>query len=162
MVIWIIGLSGTGKSYLAKKIFTKIATKKKIIIDGDEVRKYITDNLRYTKKDRSKNSILISKLCNFLEKQGFYVICPILSIFTDHQKKNRKIFNNYFQIYIKTNKQILIKRNNKKVYNNTNVVGKDINFPKPYKSDLIIQNNFKKFNDSFVKKIVKKIDLSAQ
>ena len=28
-------------------------------------------------------------------------------------KKNRKIFNNYFQIYIKTNKQILIKRNNK-------------------------------------------------
>ena len=53
MVIWIIGLSGSGKSYLARNICKKF---KKIIIwiDGDDVRKYITYNLQYSIKDRKK------------------------------------------------------------------------------------------------------------
>ena len=49
MVIWIIGLSGSGKTYLAKKLIKKIKGKK-ILIDGDVVRKYITYDLRYSKK----------------------------------------------------------------------------------------------------------------
>ena len=53
MVIWIIGLSGSGKTYLAKKVFSKIRGKK-IIVDGDTVRKFITYNLKYSKKDREK------------------------------------------------------------------------------------------------------------
>ena len=80
MVIWIIGLSGSGKTYLAKKIFSKIKGKK-IIIDGDTVRKFITYNLKYSKKDREKNSQIISDLCEFLENQGFTVICSIYQYF---------------------------------------------------------------------------------
>jgi len=157
MVIWIIGLSGTGKSYLARKIFKNLKNKKKIIIDGDEVRKYITKNLKYSKKDRLKNSLLIMNLCNFLEKKGFCVICSILSIFPNHQRQNRKIFNKYFQIYMQADKKYIMKRNNKRVYNRINVVGKDINFPKPYKSDLIINNHFKKFDKKIINLIIKKI-----
>ena len=96
MVIWIIGLSGSGKTYLAKNLF-KNMREKKIMVDGDMVRKYITYKLKYSIKDREKNSQLISDLCKFLEKQGFLVICSILSIFTEHQKinnvrKNKKEF----------------------------------------------------------------------
>ena len=98
MVIWIIGLSGSGKSYLAKKIFSRIK-RKKILIDGDDVRKYITYKLKYDKKDRLKNSILISDLCKFLENKGFVVICSILSIFPQHQKNNRKKFKNIFRFF---------------------------------------------------------------
>ena len=54
MVIWIIGLSGSGKTYLSKKIFKRLKGKK-ILVDGDTVRKYITYNLKYTKIDREKN-----------------------------------------------------------------------------------------------------------
>ena len=101
MVIWIIGLSGSGKTYLSKKIFKKLKGKK-ILVDGDKVRKYITYNLKYTKVDREKNSLLISDLCKFLESQNFTVVCSILSIFRKHQKINRNKFRNYFQIYLKT------------------------------------------------------------
>jgi cytidine diphosphoramidate kinase len=145
MVIWIIGLSGSGKSFLAEKLKSKI--KNSMIVDGDEVRKFITYKLGYSKKDRKQNSKVISDICAFLENQGINVICPILSIFTDHQKKNRKRFKKYFQIYIKSNIQNLKKRNSKKIYTNKkNVVGLDIKFPTPYKSDLVINNDYKKVN----------------
>ncbi len=45
MVIWIIGLSGSGKTYLAGKLLKSIKGRK-IHVDGDEVRKYITKNLK--------------------------------------------------------------------------------------------------------------------
>ena len=78
MVIWIIGLSGSGKSFLADKLKKKI--KNSIIVDGDQVRKYLTSDLGYNKIDRKKNSLMIQKLCRFLEEQKFNVICQILSI----------------------------------------------------------------------------------
>ena len=82
MVVWIIGLSGSGKTFFAKKIFENYKNKKKIItIDGDEVRKYITYRLKYNISDRKKNSLIISDLCRYLESKGYIVICSILSIF---------------------------------------------------------------------------------
>ena len=57
MVIWIIGLSGSGKSFYAKQIKKKISNS--IIVDGDEVRKYITTKLGYSSKDRKENSLMI-------------------------------------------------------------------------------------------------------
>jgi adenylylsulfate kinase-like enzyme len=157
MVIWIIGLSGSGKTYLSKKIFRRIQGKK-ILIDGDTVRKYITYNLKYSKKDREKNSLLISDLCKFLESHGFIVICSILSIFREHQKINRKKFSNYFQIYINTNFKVVKKRNNKKIYSKKNVVGEKIFFPTPYKSDLIIKNDFLPYKKETIDQIIKKIN----
>ena len=49
MVIWLIGLSGSGKSFYADKIYKELQKKNKkvIIIDGDEIRKYITYDLKY-------------------------------------------------------------------------------------------------------------------
>lgn len=157
MVIWIIGLSGSGKTYLSKKIFKKIKGKK-ILIDGDSVRKYLTYQLGYSKSDRKKNSILISDLCKFLETQGFKVICSILSIFREHQKFNRIKFNNYYQIYIKANLKKLKQNNSKGVYSMKNVVGKKIKFPTPYKNDLVIKNNFNPYSKKFIEDIIKKIN----
>jgi adenylylsulfate kinase-like enzyme len=157
MVIWIVGLSGSGKTYLAKSLFTSFKGKK-IIVDGDIVRKYITYNLKYSKKDRKKNSQIISDLCQFLEAQGFLVICSILSIFTEHQKKNREKFKNYFQIFINSNISNLKKRNVRKVYAKKNVVGNNIRFPKPYKSDLVIENKFTPYSQKRINQIIKKIN----
>ena len=160
MVIWIIGESGSGKSYLAKKLFKEFRINKKKIywIDGDLFRKKYSKDLGYTKKDREENSYRIQKHCKSKEATNAIVLCSILSIFTKHQKKNRKIFSKYFQIYIKANKKILKKINNKNIYTKKeNVVGKDIKFPYPYKSDMIITN---RFNINFIlnaKKIIKKI-----
>ena len=161
MVIWIIGKSGSGKTYLSKHLIKSLKKKKlkKIIwIDGDKFRKRYSKDLGYSLVDRKKNSKRIQNFCKKYDEKGYLVICSILSIFTNHQKINRKKFSNYFQIYIKTDTKILKFRNNKMVYSKKkNVVGKDIPFPKPYKSNAIIKNDFKKTFLNNIKKIENKI-----
>lgn len=161
MVIWLIGLSGSGKSFYADKIYKELQKKNKkvIIIDGDEIRKYITYDLKYNLKDREKNSKVIQKICNFLEKKGFIVICAILSIIKKHQKENHKLYKKYVQVYIKANKNTIFKNNNKKIYSlKKNIVGKDIKFLRPYKSNLVINNNFKDNYKKNLNKIIKMIN----
>ena len=69
MIIWIIGKSGSGKTYLMKKLFKKLKNKKKIfLLDGDEFRKYISFDLRYSYKDRKKNSKRIQNFCKYMDK----------------------------------------------------------------------------------------------
>lgn len=152
MVIWIIGKSGSGKTFLSKRLYKKFREKnKKVVwIDGDKFRKKFSKDLGYSLIDRKKNSKRIQKYCKKLEKDNLIVICSILSIFKEHQRKNRNFYNQYFQIYINANQKKLVQRNNKKIYSNKkNIVGKDIRFPKPYKSDMEIKNTF---NKSFLKK----------
>ena len=147
MVIWIIGKSGVGKSYFAKKIFDKLKLKiKKIIwVDGDKFRLKYSNDLGYSIKDRRLNSSRLQKHCLNYDKKKYLVICSVLSIFPDHQKYNKKIFNKYLQIHITVDQKILNERNNKKIYSEKkNVVGKDIKFPKPYRSNLVIKNCYDK------------------
>ena len=70
MVIWLIGLSGSGKSTIAKILYKKIKKKNPntVWLDGDEVRKIYNDKLGYNLKDREKNAQRLSKITNYLIK----------------------------------------------------------------------------------------------
>ena len=68
------------------------------------------------------------------------------------QDWNRKKFQNYFEVFLDVPMDILIKRDTKKIYESAikgkmkNVVGIDIDLPKPKISYLIINDQ----NDKFV------------
>ena len=97
MVIWVIGQSGSGKTFFAKKIFAKLKTRNKIHIDGDEVRNnFFNNKLGYTIRHRRKNAEFIQNLCRFFENKNFKVICSIQSIFPDMQKENRNILSDIY------------------------------------------------------------------
>ena len=151
MVIWIIGKSGAGKTFFANKINIFLSKKniKVFWLDGDDFRKYISNDLGYTIADRKENSLRIIKFCKYLESKGYLVLCSFLSIFKKHQKNNKSIFKKYLQIFINVDQKILIKRNNKNIYSKKkNIVGKDIKFIKPTSSDLIIRNDFKNYKSN--------------
>ncbi len=161
MVVWIIGKSGVGKTYLAKHLINiyKKKYKKLIWLDGDKFREKYSKDLGFSLDDRRKNSLRMQKHCKKYDNKKYLVICSILSLFRIHQKKNRKIFSNYLQIFIKADSKLIEKRNNKNIYSNKkNVVGRDILFPMPYKSDITIKNNFNKLFKQNLKKIYKIIN----
>jgi adenylylsulfate kinase-like enzyme len=157
MILWITGLSGSGKTtyskYLVKK-FNKRIKKKVIHIDGDKFRSIFND-LKYTLSDRLKNAERVSKLVNFLNKSNeFVIIVSILSISQKWLNWNRRNNKNYFQVFIDVPIDILRERNIRNVYKKKNVVGINIKYIKPLNNDFVIKNNFKKL---LLKKEVNKI-----
>ena len=121
---WFYGLSGSGKtlatSYLKKKI------KNSIVIDGDQIRKYVSYDLGYKLKDRE---IQISRVLGFAKISIKSSIVPIISTVY----MNEKILKKAKQLGIKIFK---IERNMSNVFrdhptyknNKKNIVGKDIFF----------------------------------
>lgn len=168
MVIWIIGLSGTGKTTLAKEIVNKANidsnTTTTILLDGDVIRGIFGNDLGYSMNDRLLNAQRICRLGKFLDESGMNVVCAILSLFPETRDWNRKNIENYYEVFIDTPIDDLIKRDSKGIYEKyfrkemSEVAGLDLDFPLPEKSDLVIKNtNSKEYLLGFSKIIVDKI-----
>ena len=145
MIVWLIGLSGSGKTSVGKILYNKLSKSKPyVFVDGDQVRQMWGDDLGYEIKDREKNAIRISKLCKFLDQQNINVVAAVLSNFPKWQSWNRNNFSSYKEIFLDTPIELLKKRDSKKIYSRAksgklkNVVGIDIEFTPPRNCDLKI------------------------
>ena len=165
-VIWITGLSGSGKTEIAEKLKRKLKfiLRPTIIISGDNLRKIFQLN-GYTHQDRKKYIKQYSKFCKFLSDQNINVVFAVVGLFDFIRNWNKKNLKKYIEIYIKSDLEKIIKFNRKKIYKiyKKNIVGKDIVAEFPKNPHIIIENNFQTSlenltNDAFSKivKIIKK------
>lgn len=148
MVIWLIGLSGSGKTTVGKAVYKEIKKDipNSIFLDGDILRQINNNDLGHTIKERRQNADRMSYLCKYLSDSGIHVICGLLSLFHESQKWNRENIENYYEVYLKVDIETVIKRDSKGLYarakkeNLTDVVGIDIPFNEPANPDLVINN----------------------
>lgn len=149
MVIWLIGMSASGKTTIGKKLFKKLqdSNEKWIFLDGDTFRNILGEDLGHTLEDRRKNAYRISRFCEYLSSQSINILACVLSIFHDNQKYNKDNIKDYKEVFIDVSFENLVKRDNKELYVKAqkgeikNVVGVDIEFKPPFSPDLIIDNN---------------------
>ena len=148
MVIWIIGLSGAGKTTLANEVvrIARQSVSNVVHVDGDVVRTIFGNDLGHSPEDRRANAFRISRLCAFLDSEGINVVCSILSIFADNREWNREHIPHYHQVFIDAPMADLVARDGKGLYRKArlgeihDVVGVDIPFDRPDDSDLVIPN----------------------
>ena len=164
ILFWITGLSGSGKTSIAKKIYKSVLVKygPTIIISGDEIRR-IYNLSKYSKKDRINYALSYSKMCKHILNKKINVILSTVSLFSEVRKWNRKNIENYLEIYMKTSINQVIKQKKKYFYRKkfSNVIGKDIKPDFPTHSNIIIENNFKRSISSLSKELLKKIGEST-
>ena len=117
ILFWITGLSGSGKSTIANLIKEKIEKKygPTIIMSGDDLR-YITNFLKYKKKDRLEFAKTKLKFYKFITDQKINLIFSTISLFDSVRKDNRKIIKNYVEIFINADIGTIIKKNKKELY----------------------------------------------
>ena len=149
MIIWIIGIAGSGKSTISKVIYEKLKKNDKatVLLDGDQVRDIFSNDIGHSREDRLKNAKRIRNLCKLFDVQKINAVCSILSISEKDRNWCRKNLSNYKEIYIKDDIKVINKRGVRKLYSDydkgviSNVVGKDIKFEEPIEPDFIIHNN---------------------
>lgn len=149
MVIWVIGLAGAGKTTLSKMLYDELKPKVNnlVLLDGDALRDVFNNDVDHSIEGRLKNAERLSNLSKFLSDQGIHVIASVLSIFPEWQKWNRENLADYQQVHIDVSIDTLLRRNDRSFYQEAldgevnNVVGIDIDFPEPYCSDLVLDNN---------------------
>lgn len=138
--IWFFGLSGSGKTFASNFIKKKI--EKYFIIDGDEIRKYISYDLGYTQKDRLMQIQRVLGLGRIAIKQKLF---PIISTvyFTNKICKICRQLNIVPIKVIRKNMAVVMKKHTT-YKNKKNIVGKDILYP-AIKVKKILNNGDKKF-----------------
>ena len=149
MILWITGISGAGKTTIAKQLYKKFKKKYKssLYLDGDEIRSVFQNNLKYTLKDRNKNAERFIALAEYLSNQNINLIISANITSNKYRLIARRKLKNFLEIHISTNLKNLIKRDYKCLYKNAlkgkikNVVGVDIKYQKPKKVDFMIENN---------------------
>jgi len=159
LVLWFTGMSGVGKTTIAENSSTQLLNKNlnPLILDGDVIRGSFNRHLSFSKEDIIENNRLIAKMC--VEKMSDHdvIFVPIISPYRISRKKAREtIGDNFFEIYLETPLDILIKRDSKGLYQKSlegkmdNLIGFSKNniYEKPENPDLIINTNEQTIEES--------------
>lgn len=115
-VIWITGLSSSGKTTLANALHSKIVNKNKcVILDGDEVRKAFELN-KFDKDSRILHNLNVGRIASLLEAQGFTVIVSLISPYKEVRDKCRTLAKKFVEVYLNTPVEICESRDTKGLY----------------------------------------------
>ena len=161
ILFWITGLSGSGKTTIAKKIKKDIIQfyGPTLLVSGDNLRKIFKFN-KYTYNERVSNSKKFCKFAKFVTNQKINLIFAAVGMMDSMRKWYRNNIDNYIEIYIKADLKKIIRLKKKKIYHKKNggdIVGITIKPEFPKQPDIRINNDFKKSTDDLVNNLIKKI-----
>lgn len=118
-VVWMVGLSGSGKSTLARAAEHTLHQQGKLtmLLDGDNLRTGINNNLGFSEEDRTENIRRAAEVAKLFANCGVITICSLISP-TERIREMAKsiIGDNYFEVYIDCPLEICEQRDVKGLY----------------------------------------------
>ena len=150
-VIWMTGLSGSGKSTTAAALEIKLhnAGLRTFILDGDQVRSGLNQDLGFDAKSRTENIRRIAEVARMMMDAGLIVIVTAISPFRlDREKAKERIgAENFIEVHISTPLHVCAQRDPKGLYQKSkagqlaNMTGVSSPYEIPEHPDLIIDTS---------------------
>jgi bifunctional enzyme CysN/CysC len=147
-VIWLTGLSGSGKSTIAnaleKALFANGAHS--YVLDGDNLRLGLNMDLGFTPEDRAENVRRVSEVAKILVDAGLIVITALVSPFEADRNRAKSLFDKgeFLEIFVNTPVEICQSRDPKGLYKKSaagqipNFTGVGQDYEIPTAPDLIL------------------------
>lgn len=119
-VIWLTGLSGSGKSTIANILEQKLHAqgKQTYLLDGDNVRHGLCGDLSFSDKDRVENIRRISEVSKLFVDAGLIVITAFISPFRTDRNSARQILEQgeFVEVFVDTPLDVCEQRDPKGLY----------------------------------------------
>ncbi|MGL1932054.1 MAG: bifunctional sulfate adenylyltransferase/adenylylsulfate kinase [Desulfotalea sp.] len=120
--IFMSGLSGSGKSTIAKVLqvkFMEMRDKPVTLLDGDIVRQNLSSELSFSEEHRNLNITRIGFVASEITKNGGIALCAPIAPYEESRQANRKLilrYGGYIEVYISTPLEICERRDRKGLY----------------------------------------------
>ena len=119
-VIWFTGLSGSGKTTLASNLEKELFFRRFFcqVLDGDNIRSGINNNLGFTREDRLENIRRIAEVTKLLINTGIITICSFISPTEEIRQMAKNIIgeNDFIEVFLNTPLEVCEQRDTKGLY----------------------------------------------
>ncbi len=120
LAIWLTGLSGAGKSTIAKALEKKLfdINCQVYVLDGDNMRHGLCNDLGFTSEDRTENIRRVGEVAKLFVDAGFIVISAFISPFASDRALVRNLIDkaNFIEVYCNADIQTCETRDVKGLY----------------------------------------------
>jgi len=116
--VWLTGLSGAGKTTASRLLadrFRALGARVEVL-DGDVVRKHLSNELGFCKQDREENIRRIGFLCELLSRNGVIVIAALISPYRKSRDDVRSRIATFIEVYCECPIEVLVERDVKGLY----------------------------------------------
>jgi sulfate adenylyltransferase len=120
-IVWLTGLSGAGKSTLAKALRQRMFSLRPVeLLDGDEVRSFLSKELGYTREDRDINVARIGYVARVVARHGVAALVSAISPYAAARRQVRELAEAdgipFFEVYVSAPLDVLVTRDVKGLY----------------------------------------------
>lgn len=168
IAIWLTGLSGAGKTTIAIALEKELHSKNMLtqVLDADNIRTGINNNLGFSETDRAENIRRIAEVAKLFVNSGVITICCFVSPTELMRDTARKIIGekDFLEIFVNAPLAVCEKRDVKGLYAKArkgelkDFTGIDSPYEAPAKPDLEIRTNELTVDES-VKQILERLNL---
>ena len=147
VVLWLYGLSGSGKSTIANEIERVLHGdgRMTVILDGDNLRTGLNCNLGFSDEDRTENVRRVAETAKLLAGQGIIVFVSVITPLRRHRAAAKEIIGpDFHEIYVKADFETCAERDPKGLYAKAKegkigqFTGKDSGFEEPENPALVL------------------------
>ena len=158
LLIWLSGLSGSGKSTIANELEKKLYKNGYLsyLLDGDNIRVGLNNDLGFTDEGRKENIRRIAEVSRLMIDAGLIVITAFISPFDKERElaKSLVLENNYFLVHVNCSVVKCEERDVKGLYKKArngeikNFTGIDSPYEIPKNPNLIVNTEKESVNES--------------
>lgn len=167
LTIWFTGLSGAGKSTLATLLEDSFSQRglPVVLLDGDEVRNRLTNDLGFTREDREENIRRIAYVAKLLTNVGGVVIVAAISPYAHARQNARREIANFVEVFVKCPLHVCIERDTKGLYAKaqrkeiSHFTGISDPYEEPQNPEILVETDTEQPQES-LKKILKQLEQS--
>lgn len=116
-VIFLTGLSGAGKTTIAKALHQMLESRgiSPVMLDGDEIRDAI-HLTAFDEESRKKHNLNVGYMASLFESRGNIVIVALISPYNEIRDKIRKMCKRFIEVYVSTDIKVCMERDTKGLY----------------------------------------------